>query len=586
MAGGWSAGRVPRRGRRCMTQGTPRPRASVAGSLRQDADLVCTPTLASPAVADGADRRWTTIVLASISRVRIYGPGGQRRPSEWTSTATGSRTSSGAARQRRQVYAYLATGTSGTTFQPAYLTTQTSDWQIVGIGDFNGDGKSDILWSSTSTGAVYVYVANGAPGTASFQPGYLTTQTADWQIVGVGDFDGDGKSDILWRSTSTGAVYVYLATGTSGTTFQPAYLTTQTSEWQIVGIGDFNGDGKSDILWRSTSTGAVYVYVANGSPGHGLLPARLPDDADGRLADRRDRRLRRGREVATSCGAALDGGQVYVYLATGTSGSTFQPAYLTTQTSDWQIVGIGDFNGDGKSDILWRSTSTGTVYVYVANGAPGTASFQPGYLTTQTADWQIIPAEANPRFVRQRRPQHAGPPAAGRLETRAIVLGNACRPRSDTVSRAQGAPGLRRERAAWLPERRRSPRIGSESRRRHQQSVLSRDGLLRPESTARTCWSTSRPRRSCRSSGSATRGFVSAAGSWLQCRISRASSGNTWTTHVLGASISGVMGYVFGAQDYEQNFTDRVHPRDPPRGAPLRRLRAREAIRCPCRGRQ
>jgi hypothetical protein len=45
---------------------------------------------------------------------------------------------------------------------------------------------------------------------------------------------GDGKSDVLWRSTSSGQVFVFLATGTSGTTFQPAYLTTQTSDWQIV----------------------------------------------------------------------------------------------------------------------------------------------------------------------------------------------------------------------------------------------------------------------------------------------------------------------------------------------------------------
>ena len=70
-------------------------------------------------------------------------------------------------------------------------------WQIKGTGDFNGDGKSDILWQgSDGTPAIWLMngstvLANGAAG--PFNPG------PSWQIKGTGDFNGDGKSDILWQ---------------------------------------------------------------------------------------------------------------------------------------------------------------------------------------------------------------------------------------------------------------------------------------------------------------------------------------------------------------------------------------------------
>jgi hypothetical protein len=63
---------------------------------------------------------------------------------------------------------------------------------------------------------------------------------------------------------------------------------------------------------------------------------------------------------------------------------------VTSQTADWQIAAIGDYTGDGKTDLLWRSTSQGSVYVYVATGSPGVATFQAGYVTTQPPDWQIV----------------------------------------------------------------------------------------------------------------------------------------------------------------------------------------------------
>jgi hypothetical protein len=73
----------------------------------------------------------------------------------------------------------------------------------------------------------------------------------DWSMVGIGDFDGDGKSDLLWRTT-TGADQVWYGSGTRGTVRAMASLAAQDPSWSVAGIGDFNANGRSDILWRNT----------------------------------------------------------------------------------------------------------------------------------------------------------------------------------------------------------------------------------------------------------------------------------------------------------------------------------------------
>ena len=145
-------------------------------------------------------------------------------------------------------------------------------WQIKGTGDFNGDGKSDILWqNSDGTPAIWLMngtnvLSGGAAG--SFNPG------PSWQIKGTGDFNGDGKSDILWQN-SDGTPAIWLMNGINAVAGGAVGPFNPGPSWQVKGTGDFNGDGKSDILWQSDDgTPAIWLMDGTELPVRRARPAR------------------------------------------------------------------------------------------------------------------------------------------------------------------------------------------------------------------------------------------------------------------------------------------------------------------------
>lgn len=184
--------------------------------------------------------------------------------------------------------------------------TADASWQLVGSGDFNGDGISDLLWRNS--GGYLTEWLGSSSGVFSSNQANAGTGLADnsWHVVGIGDFNGDGTSDILWRNTD-GYLTEWLGTSNGSFVSNQANAGTGIADnsWQVVGIGDFNGDGTSDILWRNT------------------------------------------------------GGYVTEWLGTSNGSFVSNQANAGNGSADnsWTVAEIGDFNGDEHSDILWRNTS-------------------------------------------------------------------------------------------------------------------------------------------------------------------------------------------------------------------------------------
>ena len=212
-------------------------------------------------------------------------------------------------------------------------------WQIVGTPDLDGDGYSDILWQNTNTAAVYYWLLNGTTVTGGdyiLDPYQLST---DWQIVGTPDIDGDGWPDILWQNTANGAIYYWLMQGpniVNGDYLVDAYQVP--TQWRIVGTPDLNGDGAPDILWQNEDNGAVYYWLMNG--------------IDFISGD---------------------------YLV--------NPHQVPTQ---WQIVGVPDLNGDGYPDILWQNEDNGAVYYWLMKGADLVDGGDLSDPYQVSPEWQIV----------------------------------------------------------------------------------------------------------------------------------------------------------------------------------------------------
>ena len=140
------------------------------------------------------------------------------------------------------------------------LTTPAPD-------DFNGDGLSDILWRNDN-GALTDWLGTATGGFAynSASAGAFAAVGTDWHVVGTGDFNGDGRADILWRNDS-GALTDWLGTASGGfvDNSASAYAVVGT-DWKVADTGDFNGDGRIDILWRDDD-GALTDWLGTASGG-------------------------------------------------------------------------------------------------------------------------------------------------------------------------------------------------------------------------------------------------------------------------------------------------------------------------------
>ncbi len=273
-------------------------------------------------------------------------------------------------------YVYLMDGSTPASNGEVY-TKNNSNWQIKAYADFNGDGKSDILWTENSTKQSLIYIMNGL---SVKQTGAILNAGTNWIVDQVADFNGDKKADILLRESTTGDGYMFIMDGTavsSGGKVQRGY------DWVSKSCGDFNGDSKSDILWEiNGKIGCMYLMNGTAVSGEGQVYARSSAWITDKFADfNGDGKC----DILWKYqgGSTLAG---YVYLMNGllieSSGYTYNTVNL-----NWNVIQTGDLNSDGKSDLLMQNSSTGQGVGYIMNGV--TASSWGQIYTVSNPVWQV-----------------------------------------------------------------------------------------------------------------------------------------------------------------------------------------------------
>jgi hypothetical protein len=273
--------------------------------------------------------------------------------------------------------------------------------QAVAVGDFTGTGIPELVVANHDSGTVSVFLGNGD---GTFQPAQNYTVGGTPVSVAVGDLNNDGKLDIVTANDNNGTVSVLLGNG--GGTFQPSldYLLPGTQTPHSVAVGDFNKDGELDVaVTANTYTpgtpgyGDSYSYIP-GTPAqyNGYVNVLIGNGAGG-FSGGNSYALTSGIPGSVAVGDFRGNGNldlavaepalntVSVLLGNG-SGTFGNPAdYVSGSWTNPQSAAVGDFNGDGKLDLVMGNSGSNTVSVLLGNG-DGTFGTAANYTTPGTTN--------------------------------------------------------------------------------------------------------------------------------------------------------------------------------------------------------
>jgi FG-GAP-like repeat len=266
---------------------------------------------------------WTVPSIGVVSQVQSDFTGDGHPDIVWQDPVSGA----------SEVF-YLG-GAQGITLLGTGSITSHNPWHIVAMADFNGDGRTDLVWQDPNTGQSQIWLMGGAQGTTLLSAASLAS-TNSWRIVAEGDFNKDGHPDLVWQDPATGHAQIWFLGGAQGTTLTGAANLTTSNSWRIVGASDFNGDGHPDLLWQDPATGATQAWYLGGAQGN----------------------------VVTS-------------------------AAQLTGASSWRIVAQADFNLDGHTDVVWQDPGSGQSQVWFLGGAQGTTMLGASPLTGANS-WRIV----------------------------------------------------------------------------------------------------------------------------------------------------------------------------------------------------
>lgn len=248
--------------------------------------------------------------------------------------------------------------------------------------DINGDGKSDLLWRySSSTGWAFGYwLLEDATVTKTWS---LPTSSA-YRVAATGDFNGDGYLDIAWTSARRD-IKIWFGNGNSFSGSN--YVASYSAGWDLVGAGDIDGDGKTDLLFRyeSGTRGKFGYWIMNGAKL--VRTWSTPTSTTYRVGTTGDFNGDGKLDVAWTSNK----GDVKLWLGNGKSFSSSK--YAGSYAAGWTMAGAGDVDGDGRSDLLfvYRSGSTARLGYWIQNGATRirtwSSAFDAAYHIASTGDF-------------------------------------------------------------------------------------------------------------------------------------------------------------------------------------------------------
>jgi len=239
--------------------------------------------------------------------------------------------------------------------------------KFIMVGDFNGDGKQDLVTANFGSADISVLLGNGD---GTFRPAVSYPVGTNPTSIVVVDFNGDGKQDLAIANVErdckqcTGNVSVLLGNGDG--TFQRAVNYTVGGGSAVVGTGDFNRDGMPDIAGGNSSH--VFVMLGKGNGGF-RAPVSYPVGPVPHAMVVGDFN-RDGKQDIAVCNFS----STTVSVLLGNGDGTFQPAVDYAVGDAPHGMAAGDLNHDGKLDLITANQNSNDISVLLGNGD---GTFQP-----------------------------------------------------------------------------------------------------------------------------------------------------------------------------------------------------------------
>jgi hypothetical protein len=273
---------------------------------------------------------------------------------------------------------------SGKTASTSFTVTVTEgEPETPVVNDFNNDRLPDIILQDGG-GFLAAWFMSGDDVLSSSFLNPNGTGDSGWKAIATGDFNKDNKSDLLFQHPDSSLAVWYMdgVTLTSAEFINP--VGPGNADWKAAATGDFNKDGRVDILFQHTD-GTLGVWYLNGV---NLISAAFlnPD----RPSDPRWRVVGTGdvnRDTDVDIIFQLDDGTLGIWYLRGASllaGGFVNP---DNSGADWRVVGTTDLNQDGRIDLLLQNRATSDTGVWYMNG-PNLISG--GMIMPAGGTWQIV----------------------------------------------------------------------------------------------------------------------------------------------------------------------------------------------------